>query len=273
MAPLAPEQDPEVWDELAEGYAKYLDPMTGAYVDHLLQIAGPSPDEQVLDVACGAGAVALPAARKGAKVLAVDIAPKFVQIVTARAHQEGLQNLEARVMDAMAMDLPDASFDVALSNFGLFLLPDRRKGFQEVHRVLKSGGRLVTTSFVAPPENQWVGFFRESLQRAFPEITPKPPQFLELADPERFRRELEEAGFDRVEVETRTKSVTWSTVDDAWAGLAETAPVFRPLMEKIGEDGRKRLRGEFQALATERFGEQAPVTLSTPAHFARAHKG
>ena len=67
----------------------------------------------MLDVACGSGALAIPAARSGAAVPAIDIAPQMIEL-RSRARTAGLA-LDARVTDAHALDLPDNAFEVALS--------------------------------------------------------------------------------------------------------------------------------------------------------------
>lgn len=273
MTALAPEQDPKIWNEIAPKYAKYVHPLTAAFAPDVVRLAALNQGERVLDVACGAGAASVPAAQTGAEVLAVDLAPTFIDLVTSRAKEEGLTNLSARVMDGQAMDLPDESFDAALSNFGVFLFPEREKGFREIHRVLRPGGRAVLTSFMAPPENQWMAFFGESVRRTFPDTpAPTPPKFLELADANRFQTELIEAGFADVEIHTMTHALTWPSVDVAWVALAEGAPVFRPMLERIGTEGVAKLRAGFGALAAERFGEGATITLGAPAHYAVARK-
>lgn len=274
MPSLAPEQDPKIWNLVAGKYAEHLDPMTGAYAPDVIRLADIKPHDRVLDVACGAGAVAIPAARTGADVLATDISSEFVDLVSQRAREQGLVNLKAQEMDGQALDLSDDAFDRVVSNFGVFLFPEREKGFREIHRVLKPGGKAVMTSFVAPPDNEWMEFFGTSMKRAFPGTPPPPPpKFLELADPERFRRELEEAGFSDVQIETNHHRTSWPTVDQAWSALAESAPVFHAIMQKVGDEGVDRLRKAFDALAQERFGPAAPFMIGSPAHYAVARKG
>lgn len=272
MTKLAPEQDPKVWSMVAEGYAAHVDPMTSTFAPDVIRLLAPKEGERVLDVACGAGAVAIPAAGSGAEVLATDITPAFVEIVRERADEAGLTNVDAQVMDGQALDLADDTFDAAMSNFGVFLFPQRAKGFAEMHRVLRPGGRAVVTSFMGPPDNEWIAFFGESVRRAFPDQqAPPPPQFLELADPNRLQSEMSAAGFSEVEVETVRRQVRWPSVDAMWMALAESAPIFRPLMDKVGPEGKDRLRAVFEAMAEERFGDAAPA-METPVHVALAHK-
>ena len=68
--------------------------------------------------------------------MATDFSPGMVACVAAA----GLPNVETRVMDGQALDLPDASFDAAFSIFGVIMFPDWRKGLAEMRRVTRPGG-------------------------------------------------------------------------------------------------------------------------------------
>lgn len=273
MTGPVPEQDPAVWRELAAKYAEHIDPVTAPYAADCVRLAEIEEGERVLDVACGAGAATLAAARAGAEVLATDITPEFVDRASRRAERAGLA-VETRVVDGQSMDLPDDAFDAVISNFGVFLFPEREKGFEENLRVLKPGGRAVITAFVGPPRKKWMALMGEAVRQTFPEMPPaSPPKFLELADAQRFEGELREAGFAAVNIETIDHRARWADDAQAWAAIAESAPVFRPLFEKLGPDGVARLRRTFGALWNQRASGGGPVELASPAHFAVARKG
>src|SRR5690606_11409635 len=113
----------------------------------------------VLDVAAGSGALSLPAARLGARVLAVDISPGMVERLAARARAEGLANLETRVMDGHALELEDNTFDLAASQFGVMLFPDLPRGLSEMARVTRPGGRVLVVTFGPFEQVEFIGFF------------------------------------------------------------------------------------------------------------------
>lgn len=92
-----------------------------------------------LDVAAGTGALSIPAARLGARVLATDISSGMLDRLVARARPEGLE-VETRVMDGHGLALDDDSFDVSGSQFGVMLLPDMPRGVSELVRVTRPGG-------------------------------------------------------------------------------------------------------------------------------------
>jgi SAM-dependent methyltransferase len=104
------------------------------------------PNETVLDVACGTGNSAIPAARKGAVVTGVDIAPNLVEQARARAKAE---NVECWFDEGDAEDLPypDGSFDTVITMFGAMFAPRPDKTASELVRVCRPGGRIVMANW------------------------------------------------------------------------------------------------------------------------------
>lgn len=122
--------------------------------------------EKVLDVACGTGNLAIPAAKAGAIVTGVDIAPNLVEQARKRAAAENL-NCQFDEGDAEALSYEDGSFDVVVTMFGAMFAPRPEKVAEELVRVCRSGGRIsmanwtpsgfigqmfkITSSHVPPP--------------------------------------------------------------------------------------------------------------------------
>lgn len=96
-------EDPNHWDVAAQHYERTAHPFTARYAEAALARISLGPDNRILDVAAGTGALALAAARTGAQVLASDFSPGMV----ARIAAAGIPNIEARVMDGQALALPD----------------------------------------------------------------------------------------------------------------------------------------------------------------------
>ncbi len=97
--------------------------------------------ERVLDVAAGNGNAALAAARRHARVTALDYVPALLERAGARAVADGLE-LELLEGDAERLPLPDGSFDVVLSTFGVMFTPDQERAARELARVCRPGGRI-----------------------------------------------------------------------------------------------------------------------------------
>ncbi len=215
------------WDSAAERYEQTAHPYTAGYVEAALANVPLTPASRVLDVAAGTGALALAAARTGAQVLATDFSPGMVARIAARA----VPNIEARVMDGQALDLPDAGFDAVFSFFGVFMFPDWRRGLAEMARVTRAGGYGV----VAVWQDRGAGAFLllgQLIRKLFPErdLAPMPEAMSILSTAEGLAGELAAAGYrdSQIEFVTRDFDLDTAAVDDLdalfgpspdWTGL------------------------------------------------------
>jgi len=104
---------------------------------------------KVLDLGCGDGTTALPAAKRGADVLGVDIAQNLVDAGNRRAREHGLENVRFRQGDATNLsDLPDGAFDLVVSIFGAMFAPKPFDVASEMVRVTRPGGRVVMGNWI-----------------------------------------------------------------------------------------------------------------------------
>jgi SAM-dependent methyltransferase len=103
--------------------------------------ADPKPGERVLDAATGTGAAAILAAKRGADVVGMDIAPVLIETARERAAEESV-SIQFDVGDAEEMSYDDASFDVVLSTCGVMFAPDHGAVASELARVAPPGGRI-----------------------------------------------------------------------------------------------------------------------------------
>ena len=104
------------------------------------------PGERVLDVACGTGNLALPAARSGALVTGIDLAPNLIDQARALAAGEGLP-VAFDVGDAERMPYKDGSFATVVTMFGAMFAPRPDRAAAELLRVTRSGGRIAMASW------------------------------------------------------------------------------------------------------------------------------
>jgi SAM-dependent methyltransferase len=103
----------------------------------------------VLDLGCGDGTTAIPAARLGANVLGVDIARNLVEAGNRRAREEGLANCRFQEGDASDLrGLADRSFDLVVSVFGAMFAPKPADVAKEMVRVARPGGRIVMGNWI-----------------------------------------------------------------------------------------------------------------------------
>lgn len=139
-----------------------------------LQLA---PGASVLDLCCGAGASAIPAAHAvgpAGRVLGIDAAAPMLELARAKAARQALANIEFRCGDATRTGLADRSFDAVLCVFGVFFAPDMAAFLQEMWRMVRPGGVLAVTTWGAglfePANSQFwrcVGQLEPSLVKAF----------------------------------------------------------------------------------------------------------
>jgi len=123
-------------------FARYLEP--GAL--EFLRRLNLKPSERLLDVACGAGQLVIPASRAGTEATGVDIAANLIEQARRRAGTEGL-SAHFDEGDAEDLPYPDAGFDVVSSLVGMMFAPRPERVVAEALRVCRSGGRLVIGSW------------------------------------------------------------------------------------------------------------------------------
>jgi len=115
----------------------------------VVESLGVKPGLKVLDLGCGDGTTALPAARRGADVLGVDIARNLVEAGNRRAQEHGLTNLRFQEGDACNLsDLAADTFDLVVSIFGAMFAPKPFDVAKEMVRVTRPGGRIVMGNWI-----------------------------------------------------------------------------------------------------------------------------
>jgi ubiquinone/menaquinone biosynthesis C-methylase UbiE len=140
--------------------------------ESLVQRLGITRGLKLLDLGCGDGTTALPAARLGADVLGVDIARNLVEAGNKRAQAESLTNCKFQEGDACDLrDLPDQAFDLTISIFGAMFAPKPIDVAKQVVRVTRRGGRVVMGNWI-PNDLTLVA----QILRISSTYTPPPPE-------------------------------------------------------------------------------------------------
>lgn len=256
----------EGWSAAGDGYARHVGPVimeafVDAFVDRLDVDAGMA----AVEVAAGSGALTHRLARTVGSLVATDFAPRMIDILRERVRAEGLDNVTCELMDGQNLTFKDGRFDRAACSFGLMFFPDRVRGFSELCRVLRSGGRALVSGWAEPAKLDSFLLFVGAIQKAFPDMPlPPPPPVLSLSDPDRFRSEMQAGGFTDVEIAFVTRDATLADFDALWAMLTVGSPPVRSLFAEIGEGGKARIAESLAEIVEERFGT-GPITLSNTA--------
>lgn len=151
----------EQWQTAAEPWHRWgptLGSWLGQATEIMLEMAGVQAGSRVLDVAAGAGEQTLMAARRVGPhgyVLATDIAPNLLAFAQEDARAGGMTNVETRVMDGEAVDLPRDSFDAAISRVGLIYFPEQHKVLTGIRQVLKPEGKLAAIVYSTAQNNSF----------------------------------------------------------------------------------------------------------------------
>jgi SAM-dependent methyltransferase len=177
--------------------AKYYTSQAEDFVKRL----GLKPGMEVLDVACGTGNTALPAARTGASVTGVDLAPNLVEQARQNAKAAGL-NAKFDEGDAEALPYEDASFDAVLTMFGAMFAPRPERVAAELKRVCRPGGVIAMANWTPS------GFIGQMFKTAASHVPPPPGMSSPVlwGAEENVRDRLSE-GISKVE--TKLQKITW----------------------------------------------------------------
>jgi ubiquinone/menaquinone biosynthesis C-methylase UbiE len=173
----------------------------------------------VLDVGCGTGASALPAAEivgPTGKVLGVDLAEKLLEQARAKAAQRHLGNVEFRLGDMTNLGLQDMHFDAVVSVFSVFFVPDMEGLVRELWRMVKPDGILAITvwgtNFWEPIYSVW----REAIKAERPDLYSAFNPWDRISVPEQLRQMLYDSGIDKAEITPETGEQALRTPEDWW---------------------------------------------------------
>ena len=247
---------PEAWDAIAEGYDRHVAPQEVDLANEALRLVALKAGERFLDVAAGTGGLSLPAARLGAQVLATDWSPAMIERFQARVREEGLRDAQGRVMDCHALDLPDDSFDVTGSQFGVMLVPDQPRALREMARVTKPGGRVLLIAYGYPTELEFLQFFVAAMKAVAPEFPglpdDPPPLEFQVADPEVLRRRLTDTGLKDVRVQRTAERPAFTSGQEMWDWLYYGNPIVEMVVGDLTDQQRDTMRQVLDGMLRER---------------------
>ena len=216
--------------------------------DALVESLAPRAGEHWLDVATGTGEVALRAARAGAEVTGLDIAPRLLE--QARSQSSDVQWVEG---DAQSLPFADGAFDVVSSSFGLIFAPDQEVVAKEVARVCRARLGLTVWRPNEGPHAVYAAFSGE--QPAWP-------------SPDDWGREerLQELLGNAFELELQER-VWWlegKSPEDVWELMSNGAPPVRALLDSLEPDRA----AEFRAAMLEYWSQyQTEEGVREPRHY------
>ncbi len=256
---LQPDQTPALWDNHVSVYERVFEPFSLGFARAAIDRLDLAPASNVLDVGCGAGGAALQLATQSHRVTAIDASPCMIARTRERSSLAGAA-IDAAVMDGMALDLPDDSFDAALSVFGVILFPDAVRGMSELRRVVRPVGRVAVVTWTEPQNYELAAEFRAATLTVDPDRPPAPlPAQLRYREASDFTTLFEMAGLKGPRIETVTSrldvpSARWVAENIAFA------PGMAAMVEGLGVKAPKVLDAFIDRLEL-RYGP-GPIKLA-----------
>jgi SAM-dependent methyltransferase len=266
MIKLAPNPNRELWEK--GDFTRIAETMRESG-EVLVAGLGIEPGMHVLDLGCGDGTTALPAARRGAYVLGVDIASNLVAAGNVRAAQAGLSNARFRQGDATNLaGIGDDSFDLVVSIFGAMFAPDPYAAAREMVRVTRPGGRIVMGNWI-PGDPTLVAQILK-ISSAFSPAPP--PGFVSpmlWGHVEEARARFVAAGIDGDDVSFERRTWWFATADGPLSLLATFRDYYGPTMNAFAAAKANGLAMELERELADLFVEanQGGEATMIPATF------
>lgn len=270
--PLQPDQDAARWDAHVADYEAVFEGLTDAFAARALDALEPLAGATLLDLAAGAGGAALQAAKRGARVTALDAAPAMVARIRERARQAGIGTITADCTDGTApLPFPDARFDAALSCFGVVLFPNPAPAISELARVLRPGGRLAIVTWTEPDRYELAARLRAAVvaRRGAPPPMGDLPAQLRYTEPAAFAALVEASGFAAVRIE-RVEAALHAPSARGLAASLGFAPGMAATLDALGHDRAHVIEAFAAGLETDQG--TGPVALGAVAHIAVASR-
>ena len=198
---------------------------------------------RVLDVCCGSGASALPAAERvgpTGQVLGVDLAVELLALARAKAAGRGLGHAEFRRADMLDLGLPAGSFDVVVCVFGVFFVPDVPSAVRALWHCVRPGGRLAITTWgprFFEPAN---AVFWDSIKAERPDLYKGFNPWDRICDPEALTAVLREGGVEGAQVVAEAGEHPIPTPAAWWAAVLGSG--YRGTLEQLDLAARERVR-------------------------------
>jgi ubiquinone/menaquinone biosynthesis C-methylase UbiE len=251
------------WSRSAVGWGRHaerVDDWGEAATEWVLAAAALRPGQRVLELACGPAGVGLRAARlvePGGVVICSDFAEPMLEVARERARDQGIQNVEFRVIDGEDIDLPDGGLDAVLCRFGFMLMTDPAAALSEARRVLRAAGRVALVVWSEDVHNPWASLPMRTLMAHLqtPEPEPGTPGMFALSDPDRLRGLIEGAGFSDVEIEPLRGAHRYGSFAEWWDLTRALARPFDDATANMPDPDREairaRMRREAERYATD----------------------
>jgi ubiquinone/menaquinone biosynthesis C-methylase UbiE len=207
-----------------------------------VELAAIEPGSSVLDVCCGTGASALPAAERvtvAGRVVGIDLADQLLDLARAKASERGLENVEFAVGDLAHLDVADGSFDVVICVLGIFFAPDMAAAMAELWKAVKPGGTLAVTTWGRRAFEPANTMYWDAVEAERPDMRPATFPWARIGDPGDLTRFFLDAGTPPPTIVTETLAHP-ITPEDFWTVVLGSG--YRIVLDPMGPEAAGRVR-------------------------------
>jgi len=243
----------------ATGYDQMFARVTQAFIPVLLDAARIAAGQSILDVATGTGAAAQMARERAGprgEVIAGDISATMLDVARRNPENAGITFEQ---FDSHKLPYPDARFDRVICQLGLAFFDDPGRGLAEFRRVLKTGGRAAAI-VNSTPERSLFTRIGTVIGQHVPERAEQLNRYASIRTTERLRQLFSAAGFRDVEVGPETRSFSFASFDDYFAGTEAGAGISGQEYVKLPAEIRKAVR-EAMRLSFPEKGSRRPFVV------------
>jgi len=198
---------------------------------------------RVLDVCCGSGASAIPAAERvgpDGSVLGVDLAAQLLELARAKAAARGLGNVEFQVGDMLDLGLPPGRFDAVVCVFGVFFVPDMAAAVRSLWSLVRPGGRLAITTWGPRFMEPATTAFWDSIRAVRPDLYKGFNPWDRTCDPPALLALLQEGGVPAAEVIAEPGTHPIASPEAWWAAIAGSG--YRGTLDQLDAAAREQVK-------------------------------
>lgn len=242
------------FNTVAEGYDGSAMRFFAQSAEHLPAFLELNGDEQVLDVACGTGCASFAVAKKlpAGHVTGIDFSSGMLSRAMRKKEAGGIRNVTFAEMDMQAMDFPDGRFDAAVSAFSIFFVDDMQSQLLHIAQKVKSGGRIIMTTFYESSFTPLIGIFLGHLETYG--IKPPSLAWKRVASSAQCQSLFTDAGMQGVRSERMEFGFYLENAAQWWHIVWNGG--FRGLVNKLAPDDLQRFKAdhlqEIDGLASDR---------------------
>ncbi|HEX5011547.1 MAG TPA: methyltransferase domain-containing protein [Planctomycetota bacterium] len=225
------------------------------------------PGAQVLDVCCGSGASAIPAAHAvgpDGLVVAVDLTDPLLALARAKARAAGLWQVDFRRGDMTALGFPDAHFDAVVCVFGIFFVPDMERQVAELWRMVRPGGQLAITTWGPDIWAPGYSIFHEAVRRLRPDLVTAFNPWDRISAPAAVRKLFADAGVPGAQAVLEESYQPLAAPEDFWTIALGSG--LRWIIDQLGPEAATAVRAEvIGTLAARRVNRVATHAIHASA--------